>query len=230
MTDRVERLPCPVCLGVTMVKLQPTLGAGLVLDYCPRCGGTWFDAGEVTLLRRCQPRALAAQVKLSVGVYRMKCHGCGASLPRTEPRCELCGWRNLLECPVCAGPLAAVERGGLRLDTCRRCRGVWFDNAELATIWNDRVTATVARVPGAGAPAVYSADHFLLDAVLWTPDLVIDGVTAGAQAAGGGFRVLADGASAIDVAGVAGGVVEGAGELAGSVFAAIAELIGGLFG
>lgn len=230
MSDAAVRLPCPVCLGVKMVKLQPSPEARLVLDYCPRCGGIWFDAGEVPLLRRCQPRALAAQVKLSAEVHRMKCHGCGASLPRNEPRCGQCGWRNLLECPGCGGQLAAVERGGLRLDACRRCRGVWFDNAELATIWNDQVTAVVARAPRAGAAAVYTADYFLLDAVLWAPDLVINGVAAGAHVVGGGFRVLADGASAIDVAQVAGGVVEGAGELAGSVFEAIAEIIGGLFG
>ncbi|MGH7644835.1 MAG: zf-TFIIB domain-containing protein, partial [Gemmatimonadales bacterium] len=201
-----------------------------VLDYCPRCGGIWFDEGEVPLLRRCQPRALAARVELSTEVQRMKCHGCGASLLRDEPRCGQCGWRNLLECPTCGAPLAAVERGGLRLDACRRCRGVWFDNAEVATIWNERVTAVVARRPGAAAPAVYTADYFLLDAVLWTPDLVINGVAVGAHVAGSGFRVLADGASAIDLGQVAGGAVEGAGELAGSVFEAIAELIGGLFG
>jgi Zn-finger nucleic acid-binding protein len=230
MRDDGVRLECPVCLGVKLAKLEPSPDAPLVLDYCTRCGGIWFDEGEVPRLRECQPRALAAKVELGSGVHRMRCHGCGASLARNDPRCGQCGRRNILECPVCRHPLEALERHGLRLDACRTCRGVWFDNVELGAIWNDQVTALARRAPGTPAPATYGANYFLLDAVLWGPDLVLDGVALGAHAAGTGLGALADGvASAGGLGEIAGAAVEGTGHLAGSVFEAIADIIGGLF-
>ena len=229
MPDDRARIECPVCLGVKLAKLRPAAEVDLVLDYCARCGGIWFDAGEVPRLRDCQPQALAATVRLSDEVHRMRCHGCGASLARNDARCGHCGWRNILECPTCRRPLTPVERDGLRLDACRSCRGVWFDNAELGAIWNERVMALSRREPGT-APAVYGADYFLLDAVLWAPDLVVNGVAVGAHAVGHGLSALAEGvASAGGLGEVAGAALEGTGELAGSVFEAIADIIGGLF-
>lgn len=231
MPDDRVRLECPVCLGVKLAKLEPSPEASLVLDYCTRCGGVWFDAGEVPRLRQCQPRALAAKVELTPGVYRMRCHGCGASMARNEPHCPQCRWRNILECPVCRRPLEPVERDGLRLDACRTCRGAWFDNVELGAIWNDRVAALARRAGGPRAPAAYGADYFLLDAVLWGPDLVLNGVALGVHAAGEGLGVLANGvAGAGGLGDVAGAALEGTGQLAGSVFETIADIIGGLFG
>lgn len=231
MRDDGVRLECPVCLGVKLAKLAPSPEASLVLDYCTRCGGVWFDEGEVARLRQCQPRALAAKVELTPGVFRMRCHGCGASLARNDPRCSQCGWRNILECPTCRRPLQPVERDGLRLDACRTCRGVWFDNVELGAIWNDQVTALAGRAPDARVPAAYGADYFLLDAVLWGPDLVLNGVVVGARAAGTGLGALGDAvAGAGGLGDAAGAALEGTGELAGSVFETIADIIGGLFG
>ena len=230
MRDDGVRLECPVCLGVKLAKLVPSSEGSLVLDYCTRCGGVWFDEGEVPRLRQCQPRALTAKVEVTPGVFRMRCHGCGASLSRNDARCGHCGWRNILECPGCGRPLKPVEREGLRLDACQTCRGVWFDNVELGAIWNDQVTALARRAPGTPAPAAYGADYFLLDAVLWGPDLVLNGVVVGTRAAGAGLSALADGvAGAGGLGDVAGAALEGTGELAGSVFEAIADIIGGLF-
>jgi Zn-finger nucleic acid-binding protein len=220
MPDSGPRYPCPVCLGVKMAKLQPSPDAALTLDYCQRCGGVWFDEGEVPLLRKCHPRAFAATVVLKPDVHRMRCHGCGAALERNDPRCAACGWRNVLECPVCGGALNPVERDGRRLDVCRTCRGAWFDNVELAAIWNDEVTA-IARRPGALPAPNYGADHFLLGAVLWGPDLVWHGALA-LDALGHAGPAVAD------LGGIAGAAVEGTGSLAGSVFGAIADIISGL--
>ena len=86
MRDDGVRLECPVCLGVKLAKLEPSPDAPLVLDYCTRCGGIWFDEGEVPRLRECQPRALAAKVELGSGVHRMRCHGCGARRRRLHDR------------------------------------------------------------------------------------------------------------------------------------------------
>lgn len=232
MRDTATRYACPVCLGVKMVKLQPSPDVNVVVDYCPRCGGVWFDEGEVPSLRRCQPRAFAARVEIRGGEHRMRCHGCGAPLPRNAARCAVCGRANVLDCPACGAALAPVERDGTRLDVCRRCRGVWFDNVELGTIWNAQVTALAQR-PGAPVPVTYSADYFLLDVLLWGPDLVWHGAAATAHLAGEAGSAVAQaagGVGALDLAEAAGAVVEGTGSLAGSVFEAIADILGGLFG
>lgn len=230
MTEREVRLPCPTCLGVMMDKLKPVRDYELVLDCCRRCGGVWFDAGEVRALRTASPKGLGNGVALRETAFRMPCHHCHARMDRDAATCPSCGWKNRLECPSCQRQLERVERNGLVLDVCRKCRGVWFDNHELAEIWNLEVRRnlpTIQRDDG----SVAVADYFLLDAFLWAPDLVFlsaYGVAEGAAAVGG---VAADvAAGGLDgVADVAGGAVEGIGDVAGSVFEVIAEIIGGIF-
>jgi len=36
-----------------------------------------------------------------------------------------------VDCPVCRDPLIVVERQGIELDYCPRCKGFWFDADEL---------------------------------------------------------------------------------------------------
>ncbi len=118
----------------------------------------------------------------------------------------------------------------MTLDVCRACRGVWFDNYELADIWNMEVRRNLPTVTGAGG-SVGVADYFLLDAVLWAPDLVFlsaHGVAHGAASVAGGVAEVAGGGIE-GVADVAGGAVEGATEVAGGVFEIIAEIIAGIF-
>ena len=230
MTDTEVRLPCPTCLGVMMEKLKPVRDRELVLDYCRRCGGVWFDAGEVHALREAQPKGLGSSVELRETAFRMPCHSCHAPMDRNAVACPACGWKNRLDCPTCQKPLERIERDGLTLDACRPCRGVWFDNHELAQIWNLEMRRNVPTVRQSDGSMVV-ADYFLLDAFLWAPDLVFlsaSGVAHGAGAVGGAAAdITAGGLSG--VAETAGGVVEGAGEAAGSVFETIAEIIAGLF-
>jgi hypothetical protein len=123
-----------------------------------------------------------------------------------------------------------MERDGLTLDACKPCRGVWFDNHELAQIWNLEMRRNLPTVKQADG-SVTVADVFLLDAFLWAPDLVFisaSGVLHGAGAAAGAAADIAGGGLE-GVAEAAGGAVEGAGEVAGSVFETIAEIIAGLF-
>ena len=225
MPEPETRYPCPVCLGTRMVKLKPAAEVDLLLDYCKRCGGIWFDDGEVDRLGRCRPQALASQIVLSREAYRMKCHSCHASLDRNAAKCPACGWENVLQCPTCGRALQSVERNGVKLDVCRRCRGAWFDNGELAAIWNHHVGALVRRHPGRPVSATEVAgNYFFLDAFLWAPDVAFHSMQGGAA-----LVDVAASAGGAGVAEVAGSVVEGTGELAGSVFETIADLIGGLF-
>lgn len=36
-----------------------------------------------------------------------------------------------MNCPVCSTELNAVDRQGVEIDFCPRCRGVWLDRGEL---------------------------------------------------------------------------------------------------
>lgn len=55
-----------------------------------------------------------------------------------------------MDCPVCRKPLIVAERGGIELDCCPVCRGLWFDAGELALL-AEKAGRTL-RLESAGAP------------------------------------------------------------------------------
>jgi Zn-finger nucleic acid-binding protein len=199
------RLPCPVCLGVTMTKARMTgRGSELTLDACPRCGGIWFELGEVQQLRAHPPAALWKLVQQRHEPHRGPCHNCQAIIDRNADKCEACGEKNRIECPSCQREMDVQTLEGLRLDTCRHCRGVWFDHVELEAVWKLALTSARKGRSGSGEDVVY-----------------------GAHAAG---MAIQSGAQALTHAPeVAGAVVEGAGEVAAGAFEAIVAIISGIF-
>lgn len=235
------RMPCPACLGVQMTKLRPEGDVELWLDHCPRCGGMWFDDGEVDLLRSSHPKALATKVRISENASRMQCHSCHASMARNLSKCTACGWKNVLDCPVCEKPLTPVQHDGLKIDVCKSCRGAWFDNNELAEIWNRSVSAAAARNGVTEPPERFFGGYFLLDTLMWTSILHSHGGHASAAAvadvATAGTAGVADAALGAGIGeglggGIgeaAGGMVEGVGEAAGAVVDNVGEVAGGLF-
>lgn len=228
MPELETRLPCPTCLGVVMEKLKPVKGQDLILDYCRRCGGMWFEAGEAQMLRRVRPRGLSKTIELRDTAFKMPCHSCHTPMDRNADKCLSCGWKNRLDCPGCRKQLDRIERDGLVLDACRACRGVWFDNHEIAQLWNMEVRRNLPTVTRPDGSASVS-DYFFLDALLWAPDLVYLSAAGIAHGAG----AVADVASEIGADGVAaaaGGAFEAVGDVAGSVFEVIAEIIAGIFG
>jgi Zn-finger nucleic acid-binding protein len=201
------RWPCPVCLGVTMEKADIGRGAAATtVDYCTRCGGLWFDRGEVGVAARARPAELREFVPERIERVRPPCHGCQTPLDRDADRCAVCGRANVLRCPVCDETMERRAHGGVALDLCRRCHGVWFDNAELSAIW--RLNVDVAR-RGRGADALATGGDVLLSAMFWTPDLVVYGGMAAGHAVGAAAEV--------------------AGSAAEGVFSTIMEIIGSLF-
>lgn len=38
---------------------------------------------------------------------------------------------TVLTCPVCQGDMREIVRGGVTIDMCTKCRGVWLDRGEL---------------------------------------------------------------------------------------------------
>lgn len=222
--DVETRLPCPVCLGVTMSKTRLSgRGQDLTLDACPRCGGIWFELGEVQRLRAHPPDALWKLVQQRHDPHRGPCHQCQAIIDRNADRCEACGEANRIECPSCQREMDVQTHEGLRLDTCRHCRGVWFDHIELEAVWKLAVTSAKSARTGRGQDAAEIGSYLLLDTLMWSPHLVVYGAHAAGMAIQSGAQALTHAPE------VAGAVVEGAGEVAAGAFEAIVAIISGIF-
>jgi Zn-finger nucleic acid-binding protein len=143
MSKLETRHCCPVCLGVPMGKItlshlpdNPSVQPdATVLDYCLRCHGLWFDAGEVPQLRRQSSDVLFQRGLCQGNGKKVPCHGCHGLIDRNASHCANCGRHNQIDCPVCEKPMDVLEQGGLKLDRCPTCEGIWLDAIELPRIW-----------------------------------------------------------------------------------------------
>jgi Zn-finger nucleic acid-binding protein len=223
------RLPCPVCVGVQMQKVQ--VGGGnsmLVLDHCMRCGGVWFEKGEAQQLMRHPPDELWKHIPPRDLVPKPPCHGCGAPLDRDAEKCAVCGTKNELKCPACDKTMERRQHSGINLDVCTRCKGVWFDHAELKSLWSIALVDTHRRRPWRGAQAAAIGGDVLMESLFWTPGLVIDTGVAAAHGIGhvaealGGLSVDGAASAALGAADVVGGAAEG-------LFETIMHIIGSIF-
>lgn len=204
-----SRWRCPVCVGVLMEKKHLAgPGRGFNIDFCPRCGGIWFDRGEVGEVARQDRTVLGSMIRATTPISP-PCHKCRAPLDRNAEKCAVCGTKNVLRCPVCDRDMERRPAQGLFLDFCSKCQGVWFDNAELTAIWRMNAAALAARRQGMGAGAAAIGGDVLFNTMFWAPDLVVYGGAAAVQGIGAAAEV--------------------AGEAAEGVFSTIVELITGLF-
>lgn len=217
MPEAEPRLPCPVCLGVKMEKSAVGSDGELVLDHCSRCGGVWFDAGEVRQLREFQPDALGVRLAASDELQRMQCHDCRTMMDRKAEACPGCGRENVLECPFCGEAMKRGEREGHVLDACPRCRGVWFDHNEIAAIWNPELDARQAadRLRMADGPGYYFVDALATD-----PFIVAEGAEAVVRGASAAPESLAHAPELAD------GIAEAGGAAAEAVFEVVVEILG----
>jgi Zn-finger nucleic acid-binding protein len=223
-THFAARFPCPVCLGVQLDKTRLTgSDTALELDSCRRCGGIWFELGEVQHLRRLKPQVLWDKVALRKSAFRAPCHSCYALMDRNADVCPSCGWRNVIDCPSCDRPLHAETHDGLRLDVCRNCRGVWFDHVELAEIWRLTLNASQQRSMRGKSSVAGDVGFGVAEALAYSPHLFI----YGAQTAGMGIEAGAHMLSNAPEVAVA--AIEGAGDAAEGIFHAVMEIIEGIF-
>ncbi len=223
------RLPCPVCLGVQMEKVSLHRGReGLVLDHCPRCGGVWFERGEAQRLTQHSPDELWKHIPPRASAPRPACHGCRAPLDRDADTCGVCGTKNTISCPMCDQRMERRTHQNLFLDVCTRCRGVWFDHAELKSVWSLALSNVVAKRQDRGVQAAAIGGDILLESLFWAPGLVFHAGGAAVHGAGqviGAFgNISADGA-----AGAAMGAAEAVGGAAEGVFETIMEIIASIF-
>ncbi len=63
-----------------------------------------------------------------------------------------------MQCPVDGETLVMADRGGVEIDYCPRCRGVWLDRGELDKIIERSMGATAMAAAPVSAPARPAAD------------------------------------------------------------------------
>jgi Zn-finger nucleic acid-binding protein len=226
MRELEPRYPCPVCLGVRLEKTRVGTRGELVLDSCRRCGGIWFELGEVQRLKRFRPQMLWDRVGVRDEPFRMQCHACHAPMDRNAAACSACDWRNTINCPVCERVMDTQTHEGLRLDTCRNCKGVWFDHVELTAIWSlalDRAARPRGQSSGMLPAAAEDGAEVVIYALAYSPELVFYGARAAGYAVSASAEALANAPDA------AVSLIEGAGDAAASVFEAILDIVSGLF-
>ena len=216
---RVEpRYPCPVCLGSHLEKTRVGRTDELELDHCRRCGGVWFELGEIQRLRHQPSHAFWNRVSPHPPDARALCHSCHTPVDRDAETCTSCGSRNAIDCPVCEQPLEAQMYQNIRLDVCKSCRGVWFDHSELAAIWKLSLD-TGTRHPKTGVVTTANTPSLLVvDALTFMPDVLFLGARAAGYALSGAAEAVASSGAGEVVA-----------EAAGGVFEVILEIIGGIF-
>lgn len=237
------RYPCPVCLGLPMEKLS-FQNPPLVLDTCSRCGGMWFDYGEVNQLKHLHPQMALKKVAMREQDYMMQCHQCQHPMRRNLDQCSSCGWKNRLDCPVCQKQMSVVNKDGLKLDVCKSCKGVWFDNHELVQIWNGALDRMKKNYQGRYTDVGDDALYLFLDVLTYSPDLAfytadaavnlithtpdlaaaaVEAVAHAPDLAASAFEAVANAPE------VAGAVVEGVANVAGGIFEVIGAILGGIF-
>jgi len=87
------------------------------LDYCPECGGTWFDQGEINLLLR-----------------SMELEGSAAFLDQIVKQPRARTDETVRKCPICNRSMQKHYIGGtpkVMVDVCPLEDGIWFDSGEV---------------------------------------------------------------------------------------------------
>ena len=103
---------CPVCkrdmIGVEHHQIE--------LDYCNRCGGAWFDSGELELLLN------SANPETNI-----------LSLKRILESAEAVTAEKKRKCPRCNRKMKKVNIGhpNILIDACSSGEGLWFDGGEI---------------------------------------------------------------------------------------------------
>ncbi|MCA9793925.1 MAG: zf-TFIIB domain-containing protein [Candidatus Eremiobacteraeota bacterium] len=110
-------LRCPACNIAMSPAKDPH--SGLEIDNCTACYGIWFDADEL--------REFFSSAKLSkqfmLPAYRFE----GQNTVDITMRAR--------RCPRCSKTrLTRLDVGGIAVDECESCRGIWLDAGEVARL------------------------------------------------------------------------------------------------
>ena len=142
-------------------------------------------------------------------------------------KCDACGWRNEIYCPVCSEQMKQYTE--LDLDVCKQCKGVWFDNADLSRIWNGQLDKHAKKELARHRESDKSSDTVPLFLDVLAVDPIGTYIIADVAVEVAGTAAGAAGEVVGNAPAIAGAAVEGGADLAGSVFEGIAAIIGGVF-
>ena len=87
------------------------------IDLCSRCGGSFFDDGE--LERTIELFQILEQVSINEPEIE------SYSSPQDHPP---------LLCPADKTPMLFEEQASIIIDRCPQCDGIWLDNGELVAL------------------------------------------------------------------------------------------------
>ena len=107
---------CPVC-KVPMIIVEYEK---IELDYCTKCLGVWFDAGELELLVE---RLSLDKEFLSLNDFW--------TLPEAKVS------EKARRCPMCRKKMSKAHVGEevkVLLDICPNRQGIWFDSGEVSQV------------------------------------------------------------------------------------------------
>lgn len=109
-------MKCPVC-NIDMIVVEHKK---IELDYCTRCSGVWFDAGELELLLKDE---------------RVK----GTHFVPAPP--QIASSEGKRRCPICRKKMDKVligEEPKVLVDACPQQDGLWFDGGEVDQLINQQ--------------------------------------------------------------------------------------------
>ncbi len=98
---------CPKCQKESLKWVDED---GVELDYCPKCGGIWFDENELDAV-------LGKHKKVSFNKVKND-----STAMTTDYQTAMC--------PVCQVVMKKVPEknsAGIMLDQCPQCNGIWLD-------------------------------------------------------------------------------------------------------
>jgi len=105
-------MDCPRCKAV----LKDNILGGVVYQKCDKCGGFWFDKGELHQIRQEKD-----WFKIATNIEKATSHVKKGSLA----------------CPRCSESLKTIEYShetGIKVEVCPICEGLWLDSAEIQAI------------------------------------------------------------------------------------------------
>jgi len=110
---------CPKC---QKTELRVVTESEVELDFCKDCGGIWFDNGELQ-------KVIDNRIELTFDKIR------------SEETPMMMDYKTAM-CPVCNEVLKKVpdkKVGGIMLDQCPTCKGIWLDGGEFKRIKHQNI-------------------------------------------------------------------------------------------
>lgn len=152
---------CPRCPGAALFPLESRAGT---LWWCPACEGHLVS-------REVEPRLLPLLEAVVSPVAERPRNACISGKHALRPGQEHCGEcpTEGLRCPGCGRRMRLYARGGVTVDVCTGCPGVWLDAGELPKL-REALVPLLERARATAGKAVETTMEAIPDAFLrWDP-------------------------------------------------------------